>query len=129
MRNKTILFTELAIVAVLLLSFAIVGFITVTKTPQQLGPAALTFWFIGVLMIVASLLCLLDYNLKLRKEDNRMQPKKAFLSSLRTGVLFGFTFAILLALSSLRSLGIRDIILFILTVLLIELYFRTRKSS
>ncbi len=100
----------------------------VNYTPKQLGPAAITFWFIGIAIFIASLVTLVEYNLKLRNEANRMQPRKVLIKTLRTGILLGLTITILLALSSLRSLSLRDIILFILTVVIIELYFRTRKT-
>jgi FtsH-binding integral membrane protein len=127
MRNRAILFTELILGLVLLGSLAINTFLMINYTPKQLGPAVITFWFIGIAVFVASLITLLEYNLKLRNLNNRMQPRRVLIRSLRTGILLGLTITILLALSSLRSLSLRDIILFALTVLIIELYFRTRK--
>lgn len=127
MRNRAILFTELILGLVLLGSLAINTFLMINYTPKQLGPAVITFWFIGIAVFVASLITLLEYNLKLRNPNNRMQPRRILIRSLRTGILLGLTITILLALSSLRSLSLRDIILFALTVLIIELYFRTRK--
>lgn len=128
MRNRAILFTELILGLVLLGSLSINTYMMINYTPKQLGPAAITFWFIGIAVFVASLVTLLEYNLKLRNPSNRMQPRKTLIGSLRTGILLGLTITILLALSSLRSLSLRDIILFALTVLIIELYFRTRKA-
>ncbi len=128
MKNKTIFLSIFLLLSLFLGVTATLVIVTLNYTPKQLGPAAITFWFLGVLIAVASLVCLLDFLWKLRKEDNRMEPRKILQSSLRTGFLLGFTAAILLALSSLRSLSLRDVILFILTVLLIELYFRTRKT-
>lgn len=128
MRNRAILFTELILGLVLLGSLAINTYMMINYTPKQLGPAAITFWFIGIAVFVASLVTLLEYNLKLRNPNNRMQPRRVLIGSLRTGILLGLTITILLALSSLRSLSLRDIILFALTVLIIELYFRTRKA-
>lgn len=128
MRNRTIFFSVLALVTVFVVSLTGLVLVTLSYTPRELGPAAITFWFLGVLVMVLSLCTLIDYSWKMRKDDNRMQPKKALISSLRTGFLLGFTAALLLALSSLKSLTLRDIILFALTVLIIELYFRTRKT-
>lgn len=98
-------------------------------TPSKLGPAGLTFWFIGILVSIGSLVAFLGFIWKLRHEEHRLTAAKALTSSLRTGFLVGFTVAILLALSSLRSLSLRDIILFILVVVVIEIYFRTRKKN
>lgn len=128
MRNRTIFFSVLALVTVFVVTLTGLVLVTLNYTPRELGPAAITFWFLGVLVMVLSLCTLIDYSWKMRKEDHRMQPKKALISSLRTGFLLGFTAALLLALSSLKSLTLRDIILFALTVLIIELYFRTRKT-
>jgi hypothetical protein len=41
----------------------------------------------------------------------------------------GFSVTLLLALSSLRSLNWRDIILLILLVVLVEVFFRTRRGA
>ncbi len=128
MRNRAILFIELMLFILLIGSLSIDVYMMINFTPKQLGPAAITFWFIGVAIFIASLVTLVEYNLKLRKEANRMQPRKVLIKTLRTGILLGLTITILLALSSLRSLSLRDIILFILTVVIIELYFRTRKA-
>jgi len=129
MRNRTIVLNILLLAVVCTTSFVGLFLVTSNYTPKDLGPAAMTFWFVGVLIALASLFTLLDYLWKLRKDDNRMQPRKIIISSMRTGFLLGFTGSVLLALSSLRSLTMRDVILFILTVLLIELYFRTRKAK
>ncbi len=127
MRNRTIVINVLLLSVVCIASFVSLFLVTSNFTPKELGPAVMTFWFVGILIAFASLFTLLDYLWKLRKDDNRMQPRKIIISSMRTGFLLGFTVSVLLALSSLRSLTLRDVILFTLTVLLIELYFRTRK--
>lgn len=129
MRSKTILLIEICFGAVLLLSSIFVLVVMFTRTPSELGPAMLAFWFIAILLFTASTASLIDFNWKIRNEDNRLKPNKMLSTSLRTGILLGFSLTILLALSSLGSLSLRDIILFGLTVLLIELYFRTRKSQ
>lgn len=128
MRNRAILLIELILGLLLVGSLSVDVYLMINYTPKQLGPAAITFWFIGVVVFIASLVTLIEYNLKLRNSANRMQPRKVLIKSLRTGILLGLTITILLALSSLRSLSLRDIILFVLTVVIIELYFRTRKT-
>ncbi|MDQ5943496.1 MAG: hypothetical protein QG675_264 [Patescibacteria group bacterium] len=128
MRNRAIVFIELILALLFIGALSVNVYLMVNYTPKQLGPAAITFWFIGVVIIIASFVTLIEYNIKLRNSANRMQPRKVLTQSLRTGILLGLTITILLALSSLRSLSIRDIILFVLTVVIIELYFRTRKT-
>lgn len=98
-------------------------------SPKQLGPSGITFWFIGVLVLIWSLVGFLSFSWKMRKADNRETPIQYLLSATRSGFLLGLTATALLALSSLRSLSMRDIILFILTILLIEGYFRTRRKT
>jgi hypothetical protein len=110
-------------------SAAAVAYTLLAFTPAKLGPAGLTFWFIAILISIGSIIALLSFIWKLRREEHRLTATKALTGSLRTGFLVGFTVAILLALSSLRSLSVRDIILFILVVVVIEIYFRTRKKK
>ena len=128
MKNKTIFISIFFLLSVFIAVTTTLLIVTLNYTPKELGPAAITFWFLGVLVAITSLVSLLEFSWKLRKEEYRMEPRRALQSSVRTGFLLGFTGAILLALSSLRSLSVRDVILFGLTVLLIELYFRTRKA-
>lgn len=129
MRGKTIIISISTLSVLFLASLTFVLYIVLGYTPKELGPALITFWFIGILVGLTSILTLIDYLWKLRSEEKRNEPRKILLASLRTGFLLGFTVTLLLALSTLKSLSFRDIILFALTVLLIELYFRTRKTS
>jgi len=65
----------------------------------------------------------------------RKRPKYAelqtscFYSSLRSGFILGMSLTVLLALSSLRSLSWRDFLLFVVAIVIIELFFRTRRTS
>ena len=128
MRKRAIILIELILGLFLALSLGVNLYMLINFTPKQLGPAMITFWFISLAIFVASLVTTIEYNFKLRQQANRMQPRNTLIKSIRTGILLGLTTTILLALSSLRSLSLRDIILFVLTVLIIELYFRTRKT-
>lgn len=127
-QRTIILLSIFGLLGSLILSTLGVAYALVAYTPAKLGPAGITFWFIGILVSVGSLIALIGFIWKLRHEEHRLTATKALASSLRTGFLVGFTVSILLALSSLRSLSIRDIILFILVVVVIEIYFRTRKK-
>ncbi len=128
MKNKFISLTITVLSAIALASLATLVYVTMSFTPKQLGPASMTFWFLAVLALVTSLTTLVDFLFKLKKSDNRAQPRRSLQSSLRTGFLLGFTSTILLALSSLRSLSLRDLILFLLTAVIIEIIFRTKKA-
>lgn len=101
----------------------------VTSNPTKLGPAGVTFWFINLLLMIASITTIVLLVWKMRKTKNRENKQSVLQGSFRTGFLLAFCATILLALSSLRSLSWRDIILFLLTVVLIELYFRTKRAE
>ncbi len=79
--------------------------------------------------MLASLVTLLIFAWRMRKTKNRDNKQAILQSSFRTGFLLGFCATLLLALSSLRSLSWRDIILFLLTIVLIEIYFRTKRAE
>ncbi|MBI2798339.1 hypothetical protein HYX70_03535 [Candidatus Saccharibacteria bacterium] len=97
--------------------------------PQKLGPAGVTFWFIGVFLFAGSVLSLLGFAWKMRKVKNREKPMWSINEALRTGFLLSFAGVVLLALASLKSLSWRDVILFVLTIIIVEFYFRTRRAK
>ena len=116
------------LVIVFILSTIAVIASTAYFTPTEIGPAGITFWFLGILIASGSLIAIVDYSVRMRKEINQQRSSSIYYAALRAGFLVGFTLTVLLALSSLRSLSLRDIILFVLTVVLIEFFFRTRKA-
>ncbi len=119
-----------ALLIVLLCTTTAIFVITLATTnPTKIGPAGVTFWFINLLLMLASLVTLLIFAWRMRKTKNRDNKQAILQSSFRTGFLLGFCATLLLALSSLRSLSWRDIILFLLTIVLIEIYFRTKRAE
>lgn len=124
--NKFIIWVSLLII-LLVVTAVILGVSIVKTNPTRLGPAGVTFWFINLLFMLVSAFTLAILALRLRKKAHKGGKQQALRGSFRTGFLLAFCSTILLALSSLRSLSWRDIILFLLTVVLIEVYFRTRK--
>jgi hypothetical protein len=94
--------------------------------PTKLGPGGVTFWFIDVLLMISSITTL---SLFLARRNNAESKKRLLLSSARTGSILAFSLTLLLALSSLRSLNWRDIILLLLLVILVEVFFRTRREA
>lgn len=129
--NKNNRFTLWVALLIILLVVTTVIFVIslVTSNPTKLGPAGVTFWFINLLLMIASLATIALLAWRMRKIKNRENKQVILQSSFRTGFLLAFCATILLALSSLRSLSWRDIILFLLTVVLIELYFRTKRAE
>ncbi len=99
----------------------------VATNPTKLGPGGVTFWFINVLLMLSlafTLLIYLVFHKKKKYANNKLLYIKACL---KAGFLFGFAITILLALSSLRGLSWKDILLLGLTIGLVGLFFRTRR--
>ena len=116
-------------VIVAIVTFGIFLFTLFTTNPTKLGPGGVTFWFINMLFFLSSALTLVFYYLKKRRSKSTEFSPRGFRSSIRSGSLIGLSLTVLLALSSLRSLSWRDIILFFLMIVLVEVYFRTRKEA
>jgi len=125
MKNKvSALIVLLSVVA--FVSSAIFVVAILMTNPSKLGPGGVTFWFIDVLLVISSVTTLSLYLARRNKAESK---KKLLLSSARTGSILGFSLTLLLALSSLRSLNWRDIILLLLLVVLVEVFFRTRRDA
>lgn len=125
MKNKVSgLIVIISIVAFVSLAvFVVAIFMT---NPTKLGPGGVTFWFIDVLLMISSITTLFLY---LARRNRAESKKSLLLSSARTGSILAFSLTLLLALSSLRSLNWRDIILLLLLVILVEVFFRTRREA
>lgn len=95
-----------------------------TRTPAELGPFGITIWFVLFLTALGSLLTLTIHQIKrvLGKKSNQL-----FTNSLRQGVLMGIWLTALIALNSLRQLGVKDIVLVSILVVLIDFYLRKAK--
>lgn len=125
-KNQPTLWIVLLII-LLILTLAIFIISIFATNPTRLGPAGVTFWFINLLTMLVSILTFAMYLWRTHRHSDGRSRQNILQTSFRTGFLLAFCATILLALSSLRSLSWRDIILFLLTVILIELYFRTRR--
>jgi len=92
-------------------------------TPAGLRPVGVTLWFLLLLLALsADIAVLLDVVKRL------FGPKKpqgrSFKPSLRQGLLLGIWLTIIVGLSSLRQLSLRDTILTLLLFAIIEFYLR-----
>lgn len=127
MNHKT---TVTLSVVVLITVLTGVGTITtvIFSTPKDVGPAGVTFWFLSLLVFLTGLITMGSFILKLRKTKYREKSQKSLMASLRTAFLISFATVGLLALKSIDSLNLRDVILFTLTVVVVEFYFRTKKA-
>ncbi|MDP4038933.1 MAG: hypothetical protein Q8P54_03180 [bacterium] len=95
-------------------------------SPSTIGAIGVTLWFVNLMIFLTSLLGLTFYLSKNKATNNQMIIHN-FNSSVRSGFLLSFAITFLLALKSLRSLTIKDVILLGLILLIIEMYFRTKK--
>jgi hypothetical protein len=93
--------------------------------PSQIGPVGVTIWFIALFLALqgATTLGLFSWY---GKSLSTVGPYQRLTAALRQGLLLGGIVTILLALSSLRQLSIRDAGLLITLAVLVELFFRAR---
>jgi len=121
---------KLAALMLALLGTGIVILISMlTTTPKTIGPSGVTFWFIALLVFLSSLLALLLVGIKTRFRKGRQQMNRTVNGSFRTGFLLSLGLVTFLALRSLGTLGVKDVILLGLVLLLIEFYLRTRSGE
>lgn len=104
-------------------SSVLVIFALWAATPAGLKPIGVTLWFLLLLVALSSTLAIvLDVSKRL------VGPKKpqgrSFGPSLRQGMLLGIWLVMLVGLSSLRQLSIRDALLILILFVIIELYLR-----
>lgn len=123
MKNKNFIILS-SLVVLSIITFIILVSSVVTTNPTRLGPGGVTFWFINLLVMFSSMIALALYYLRYKKTESKT---KLLISSFRSGVIIGLSLTLLLALSSLRSLSWRDILLLGLLVVLVEVFFRTRR--
>lgn len=95
-------------------------------TPTAIGPVGVTGWFIALLIGLSCLIAVPAYLVEKRLRPN---AKKAALmyNSLRRGLFVGGYGTVLLALSSLQQLGVRDALLLAALLILVEFYMVTRR--
>ncbi len=109
------------------LASGVVGIgVMMATTPKHLGPSGVTFWFIDALIFVVGCLCIALITVKIWLLHGRDNLNRTVNSSFRTAFLTGLGLMTILALRSLGTLSIKDIVLLALVLLLIEFYLRTR---
>ena len=114
-RGMTLIFGAAVLVSVL------------ASTPSRIGPLGVTLWFVALLINLQGVLTLVLYQLK-RGMELEMGSSARFMSAYRQGFLLSTGAVACLALSSLRQLSLRDVILIVILGALIEFYLRTRRS-
>ena len=108
-----------------LLGTSVVVFLFFATSPRDIGALGVTIWFVCLFLAISSCIALMRYVLRARKTES--QHRLAVLSRvLRSSVILSLFFTVGLAMQSLRALSAGDIVLFLLTLAIIEIYFRTR---
>jgi hypothetical protein len=96
------------------------------STPLDLGPLGVTAWFLVVLIGLSGVCAALAYGLAavltLHHHGKSRFNLRPPIDASRRGILLGGSLTILLALSSLRQLNLRDVILLVLLLGLVEFY-------
>lgn len=91
-------------------------------TPLVLGPIGVTVWFIVILAGLFGIITALAYGVALKLQPAiKSSGRRAFDAS-RRGLLVAGYLTVVLALSSLRQLNLRDVLLLGLLLVLVEFY-------
>lgn len=108
-----------------LVSWAGLALSLMLSNPLAIGPAGVTVWFVVLFFALASLMALVLYGAKTYLHLHGTSVSR-LRYSWRQGLLLGGWVTGLLALSSLRQLGLWDAILLGLLLLIVEAYVRFR---
>jgi len=105
-------------------ALVLAGLLMQATTPKALGPLGVTGWFALVLIGLVAVVAAVAYvaGLRLQRSGKKAKPRRRIVDSNRRGLLVGGGLTILLALSSLRQLNLRDVILLVLLGTLVEFY-------
>lgn len=90
-------------------------------SPDRLGPFGITFWFTSLALVLVFCLALIRFSIK-----QAFRQKGSFKNLWLKSVIPAVYATVLLALSSLKQLTIRDVVLTSILILLIEFYRRRR---
>ena len=94
-------------------------------SPARLGPFGITLWFVLLAVGLAGVFStLLFYLYKSKVAEEGTDKTTTTATALRHGVLAALWVVLLLALNSLRQLGVWDIVLVSVLLTLIEVYIR-----
>ena len=95
------------------------------SSPQAIGPLGVTVWFVVFFLALASVATLILYTVKTFLHLHATSASR-LRYSWRQGLLIGGWASGMLALSSLRQLGVLDAILLALLLVIVEVYVRFR---
>src|SRR3990167_8034368 len=110
-------------VILLALLIALIIISLFSTSPDRLGPFGITIWFLAVLTAISvSITIGLYWHRRITNKGNDITNIQSM--SIRQGVLLGILITSLLALNSLRQLSLRDVVLLMLLLVLVEFYMR-----
>lgn len=90
-------------------------------TPALIGPLGVTLWFVSLLVGLASWIAVAAFMVERKLRPNAAK-NQLVTNSLRRGLLLGGYVVVMLGLSSLQQLTMRDVLLLALFIALIEFY-------
>lgn len=114
---------------VLIGSGAVAIFLLFATSPRDIGGLGVTIWFLAVFCSLTAAFTLLRYNFRRRQYPEVHERLVLYLKSFRSALVISAFLVVALAMQSLRMLNLGDVILFLLTLGIIELYFRTKRHD
>ncbi len=110
-----------------LLSWSVLLFLFIATAPRDIGAFGVTIWFLSLFVGLTTALSLVRYGWRSKKimADQKLET---FRGIWRTSCIVALFLTVMLAMQSLRTLNLGDVLLFLMTIAIIELYFRTRKT-
>ncbi len=109
-----------------IISTTITCILLFVTSPRDIGAFGVTMWFISLFLGWFSLATLVTYIWRKGRYPESSRRLVLLRRITRTTVLGSLFASIALAMQSLRMLNLGDIVLFLLTLGIIELYFRTK---
>lgn len=111
-----------------IVSAAMVGFLLFATSPRDIGGFGVTLWFVALCSLIACSITLSRYYLERRTQPELHTRLALFRRCFRSGVIVSLFITVALAMQSLRMLSFTDVLLFLMTIGIIELYFRTKRQ-
>jgi hypothetical protein len=95
------------------------------SSPLSVGPVGVTIWFIGFFVAISSVSAVAMWWLAALLRP-KVQESARLAAASRRGLMIGGYAAVLLGLSSLSQLNLRDTLLLFMLLALVEFYFMMR---
>ncbi len=97
----------------------------IALSPQALGPLGVTVWFFLLLIGLTGIFILMAYTVQVKLQP-KLKPRQYRSNATRRGLFIAGYITVLLALSSLQQLNVRDGLLLLLLLGLAEFYMVAR---